>query len=257
MKKFKSPYLPCFSVVLITVLTMACSTQREFAGYEGLNHASLSAEEVTALIPDYRDELVTISGGGRALVSEPGGSERVSVQFQANRHESLITIRNNLGIEGGQIYADSDSLLLYNRIDKKAEKVPLHEGRLSSVGSIASVNILDLVNYTLNSNEIDEIFEDGRHYIVVLDNRTRITIDKDGGVIREVVHATDVSGAPYSKIEYEGYARIGGFLLPRRITIYSRDKASRATLLVQRLDVNIELPELAIRIPDDIPIQRL
>jgi hypothetical protein len=249
-------YILLYSSVFL-ILIAACSTPREIAGIEDLNRAEISVEKLMEMVPDYRKELTTISGSGRALVSEPGNSERVTIQFHSNRRESLIIVRNNVGIEGGQIYVDSDSLLIYNRLDKKAEKVPLNEGRLSSVGTIASINILDLVNYTLNAEDVHEVFEDRDHYIVILQNRTRITINKTDGLIREVLHAIDDYDAPYSKIQYEGYARISGFLLPRRITIYSRDEASKATLLVQRLEVNIELPELTISIPDDIPIYRI
>lgn len=246
-------------IVLFTLLLLfsACSTQREFAGVEGLDPAAITPIELVERIPDYRTNLVTIEGSGRALVSEPGNSERVTVTFQSNRDESLITVRNNVGIEGGQIYVDTDSLLVYNRIDKRAEKVPLHEGRLTSVGSIASINILDLINYTVDPARIDQIFEDRNHYYAILDNRTRIKVIKSSGLIEEVVHATDYYDAPYSKIEYEGYGHIDGYHLPRRITIYSRDETSRATLLVQRLEVNTQLPELVINIPDDIPIYRL
>lgn len=243
-------------LILFTAIT-GCSTTREITAIEGLDTAEISAEELTAMIPDYRYDLQTISGSGRAIVIEPGSSERVTLQFQSNRQQSLITVRNSMGIEGGQIFVDTDSLLIYNRIDKIAEKVPLHEGRLSSIGSLASINILDLVNYTINSSDIIEIFEDKNHYIVILNNKTRVTVNKTDGLIKEVVHAIDYYDAPYSRIEYEGYARISGFMLPRRVTIYSRDQASRATLLVQRLEVNIELPELMINIPDDIPIYRI
>jgi hypothetical protein len=249
--------IPFWLAISAMLLVAACSTPREFTAAEELDRAELDAEELISMIPDYRTELKTITGSGRAMVSEPGNSERVTLEFHSNRNESLMTVRNNVGIEGGQIYVDSDSLLIYNRVDRTAEKVPLHEGKLSSVGSIASINILDLINYTVNTEDISEIFEDRSYYYAILNNRTQIKISKQNGLIKEVVHSTDLYDAPYSRIEYEGYARIEGFHLPRRITIFSRDEASRATLMVQRLDVNTELPELAIVVPDDIPIQRL
>jgi len=84
-----------------------------------------------------------------------------------------------------------------------------------------------------------------------------IKIEKNSGLIQEVVHASTNHEAPYSRIEYEGYAEIENFQLPRRITIVSSDGRSRATLLVQRLEINVTLPELGIDIPDDVPIYRL
>ncbi|MCC5941299.1 MAG: DUF4292 domain-containing protein [Balneolaceae bacterium] len=241
---------------LLLMIASACSTPGGLTTLEDLERADLSAEELVAMVPNYSETLLTISGSGRAIVSEPGNSERVTLQFQSSRDESLITVRNSVGIEGGQIYVDADSLLIYNRLDRIAEKVPLRDGRLSSVGSIASINILDLINFTFEAEDIEEIYDDRDTFVALLTNRSILNISKADGTILEVVHATENIGAPYSRIEYEGYGTIDGFRLPRRMTIYSRDGESRAALLVQRLDVNAELPELSIVLPDDVPIYR-
>ena len=242
---------------LAGVLLAGCSTTAVVADTESLEPADITTDELMALIPDYREQLTTISGSGRAIVSEPGNSERVSIQFQSNKQESLIHVRSGAGIEGGQIYADRDSLMVYNRLDKIAEKVPLHHGNLSSVGSLASVNLLDLFNYTIDPETIDKIFLDSNSFVLLLANRTLIRISKRDGAVESVVHANDNRSAPYSRLEYEGYTAIDQLLLPRRITIYSKDGHSRATLLVQRLEINPSLPPLGIDLPDDIPIHRL
>lgn len=234
----------------------ACSTSELFTGVEGLEFADISAEELTALIPNYNDELFTISGSGRAIVSEPGNSDRVTIRFQANRNEGLINVRNSAGIEGGQIYVDRDSLLVYNRIDKIAEKVSLQHGNLTSVGSIASINLIDLLNYTFDANEVDRIYDDGDQFVVLLHDESLIRVTKRSGFIQNVVHATYRRSAPYSRIDYDGYAQIHSFHLPRRVTIYSTDGNSRAALLVQQLELNVELPELGINLPDDITVKR-
>lgn len=237
-------------------LLSACSTSELFTGVEGLEFADISAEELTALIPNYNDELFTISGSGRAIVSEPGNSDRVAIRFQANRNEGLINVRNSAGIEGGQIYVDRDSLLVYNRIDKIAEKVSLQHGNLTSVGSIASINLIDLLNYTFEASEVDQIYDDGDQFVVLLHDESLIRVTKRSGFIQNVVHATYRRSAPYSRIDYDGYAQIHSFHLPRRVTIYSTDGNSRAALLVQQLELNVELPELGINLPDDITVKR-
>lgn len=242
--------------ILILFLLSACSTIEPAAGIEELEFADISAEELTALIPDYRANLHTISGSGRAIVSEPGNSERVSIRFQANRDEGLINVRNSAGIEGGQIYADRDSLMIYNRIDKIAEKVSLHHGSLTSVGSIASINLIDLLNYTFEATEVDRIYNDGDQFVVLLHNESLIRVAKRSGFIKNVVHASNNRSAPYSRIDYDGYAQIDAFHLPRRVTIYSSDGKSRAALLVQQLDINVNLPELYIQLPDDVTVKR-
>ncbi len=243
--------------MLLLFLVAACSTTEELTADKEMERSAISAEELLYSVPDYRDDLLTLSGRGRAIVSEPGNSERVTLQFQSNRNESLFQVRTSVGVEGGQIYVDSDSLLIYNRVDRIAEKAPLHQGKLSSVGSIASVNMIDLFNFTFDADEVVEIYETSGTYVAVLHNQAMVTISKNTGLIQEVVHASANFQAPFSRIEYEGYAEIENFKLPRRITVISSDGQSRATLLVQNLDINVTLPELGIDLPDDIPVYRL
>tara|TARA_R100001143_G_scaffold63592_2_gene73089 strand:- start:32099 stop:32866 length:768 start_codon:yes stop_codon:yes gene_type:complete len=244
------------TAILTLFLLSACSTTEPLTGIEGLEFADITAEELTNLIPDYSNDLFTLSGRGRAIVSEPGNSDRVTIRFQANRDEGLINVRNSAGIEGGQIYVDSDSLTIYNRIDKIAEKVSLQHGNLSSVGSLASVNFIELFNFTFDASEIDRIYDDDDQFVVLLTNQSLIRVIKRSGFIQNVVHANNERSAPYSRIDYDGYAEINSFQLPRRITIYSTDGNSRAALLVQQLELNIELPELGIDLPDDIILKR-
>lgn len=236
---------------------ISCSSSSQLSeNQENLAEASVSVDQLLESVPNYRESLQTIEGRGRAIVSEPGNSERVTLEFLSNRTESLITVRTSVGIEGGQIYVDSDSLLVYNRVDKYAEKVPLNQGKLTSVGSIASVNMLDLFNYTFTKSDVDGLYESEDQYIAVLINDVRVQISKDSGRIHEVNVPEGDQTVPYSRIIYEGYGEIEGFQLPRKITIFSQDGESRATLLVQNLEINDELPELGIELPDDIPIYR-
>lgn len=241
--------------ILVIILLAGCSTSQPFLS-EDLAESELTSSELMSMIPDYRESLNTIKGNGRAIVSEPDGSDRVTLQFQSNRDESLITVRTSVGVEGGQIYVDRDSLLIYNRVDRIAEKVPLAMSSQSSVGSIASLNMLDLFNFTFDADNINRIYEDSDSYVALLQNNSRIFIEKSAGRITEVVHSESYENAPYSRIEYEGYAEIEEFYLPRKITIFSRDGQSRATFLVQQLEVNETLPRLGIDLPEDIPIYR-
>lgn len=244
-------------IFLLLLFIMSCSSSSQLTeNEENLAESSITVNQLLESIPNYRESLQTISGRGRAIVSEPGNSERVTLQFLSNRSESLITVRTSVGIEGGQIFVDSDSLLIYNRVDKFAEKVPLNQGNLTSVGSIASVNMLDLFNYTFTEPDVDGLFETNDQYVAVLVNGVRVQISKEAGRVVEVNAGEGNESVPYSRIIYEGYGEIEGFQLPRKITIFSQDGQSRATLLVQNLEINEELPGLGIELPDDIPIYR-
>ncbi|NBC03176.1 MAG: DUF4292 domain-containing protein [Bacteroidetes bacterium] len=236
---------------------ISCSSSVELTENEvDVAEASISVDQLLESVPNYRESLQTISGRGRAIVSEPGNSERVTLQFLSNRDESLITVRNSVGIEGGQIFVNSDSLLVYNRVDKFAEKVPLNQGKLTSVGSIASINMLDLFNYTVTKPDVNKLFETDNLYVALLVNEVRVQVSKESGRVLEVNVPDGNQIVPYSRIIYEGYGEIEGFQLPRKITIFSQDGESRATLLVQSLEINEELPQLGIELPDDIPIYR-
>lgn len=245
-------FLGVFLLFMISCSSSSKLTENE----EDLAEASISVDQLLESVPNYRESLQTLSGRGRAIVSEPGNSERVTLEFLSNRTESLITVRTSVGIEGGQIYVDADSLLVYNRVDKYAEKVPLNQGKLTSVGSIASVNMLDLFNYTFTVSDVNGLYESDNEYIAFLVNEARVQISKESGRVTEVNLPEDNRTIPYSRIIYEGYGEIEGFQLPRKITIFSQDGESRATLLVQNLEINEELPELGIELPDDIPIYR-
>lgn len=246
---------PVILAGLTLLFLYSCRSSAPLLDLKDLEPADLPAEEILDNIPDYRRTLTSVSGIGRAIVSEPDNSERVSVQFQSSRRESLIKVRNSLGIEGGQIYVDSDSLLIYNRIDHYAEKVPLHESRLTKIGAIASVNILELLNYTEDPQNVASTYQSEDYFVLLMKNGSYIQVDKTSGVITEVIHMSNPD-APYSRIEYAGYSDVNGFRLPRRITIYSRDGQARAALLVQRIETNVSLPPLQINLPDDIPVIR-
>lgn len=245
-----------YPAIILLLMLAACSSPRTVLSDADLEPAEISAEELAAMVPDYSESLQTISGKGRAMVSEPGNSERVTLEYYSDRDASLIMIRTGVGIEGGSILVDRDSLLIYNRVDRVAEKVPVAEGRLTSVGSIASLNMLDLFNFVIHSGDIRQIFDDRDHYVALLGDETLIRVNKQNGLVKEVRRPETAPGAAYSLIEYEGYAEIEGFQLPRKITIFSRDGNSRAVFLVQQLEVNSELPPLELSIPDNVPIMR-
>lgn len=244
-----------FPILLILFVT-GCAAPGAVSEFEDLDPASITPDSLVLAMPDYSENLQTISGNGRALVSEPDNSDRVTIDFQSNRNRSLLTIRTSIGIEGGQILIEPDSLLIYNKVDKIAQKVSPEQSTLSSVGSIASLNMLDLFNFRIDAESIEQIFDNGETYLVLLDNRAVVEVEKNSGLVVRVDRSQSDPPVPYQSIDYEGYAQIDRFQLPRKITIFSGDGRSRATFLVQQLHVNGKLPPLEIELPDDIPIYR-
>ena len=244
------------SIILGSFLAFGCTGSRAVLDYGALDPALITADSLVTMMPDYFAVLHTMTGQGRALVSEPGNSSRVTVEFQSNRSRSLLTIRTSIGVEGGQILIEPDSLLIYNKIDNIVQKVSPEQSTLSSVGSIASLNMLDLFNFKIEVEQIEQIFDNGDTYLALLRDRAAVEINKSSGLVVQVDRSQSSLPIPYQRIEYDGYAEINRFQLPRKITIFSRDGQSRATFLVQQLNVNGKLPPLKIDIPDDIPIYR-
>jgi len=243
------------TLIFVAFILSACSTSRSVT--EGdFSRSSVDKKTVVNAIPDYSTDLSAISGRGRALVSEPGNSDRVTIDFQANRELSLLTIQNRIGIEGGQMLVDQDSILIYNRLDKEAQKISIYDSRATSLNELSSINILDLVNFTVNENEVRSVFESNNSYQLRLKNGSQVFVNKENGWVEQVDQERG-SPAPYSRIIYESYGELDGFELPRKITIFSSDESSRVVFLVRSLNVNPDDLNLKIDIPDNITVRRL
>ena len=241
----------------LLLITAACSTTQPIQQpVEDLEEAFITADSLVSLIPDYSEELLTISGKGRAMISEPGSSERVTIDYYSDRENSLLIVRTSVGIEAANILAGPDSLLIFNKVDNIAEIIPVTGNNLTGVGSIASLNLTNLFNFTFTADDILRIFDDADEYVVLLQSDALVRVSKQTGRVLEVRQPEFSQNAAYSLIEYEGYAEIEDFQLPRKITIFSADGNSRAVFLVQQLEVNKELPPLKLEIPDSVPIYR-
>ncbi|MFD2530990.1 DUF4292 domain-containing protein [Gracilimonas halophila] len=249
-----TPFSLLAFLVLAATLISACSTSRSVTDGD-FSRSSVSKETVVSSIPDYSEELKTLSGKGRALVSEPGNSDRVTIDFEANRQLSLLTIQNRIGIEGGQMLVDQDSILIYNRLDKEAQKISIYDGRMTSLNELTSINILDLINFRVSEEEVNSVLESNNSYQLRLKDGSRVFVNKENGWVEQVIQNRRGS-APYSEIIYESYGELEGFKLPRKITIFSSDGNSRVVFLVRSLNVNPNNLKLIIDIPESIKIER-
>ncbi|MEX0721429.1 MAG: DUF4292 domain-containing protein [Balneolaceae bacterium] len=247
--------LPLLSLIVISMGITACSTSRTISTGD-FSPSNTSADELVSALPNYEDELQTIAGKGRALVSEPGNSERVTIDFEANEELSMLTIKNRIGIEGGQMLVDQDSILIYSKVDKMAQKISIYDGRMTSLNELASVNILDLLNFKVDTGDVEQVLEDNNYLQLRLSNGAEILINKADNLIWQV-EQTVRGVAPYSRIVYEGYGEIEGYTLPRKITIFSANGDSKVAFLIRSLEINPAGLHLHIDVPNDIIIERL
>lgn len=231
---------------------VACSASKELSNAE-FHRSSAEIPAITNQIPDYQSDLHSLEGKGRAIVSEPGNTERVTIRFSSNRSKSLVKVRNGIGVEGGELLTDGDTLLVYNKVDKFARKIPIRGGSLDNINRLASLNILEMISYSVSKDEVETILENEDLYQLQLTNGTEIYVNKDTYLVKQVVHPKS-SRLPYSKITYDSYATMKGFTLPRRISIFGAKEESKISLQLVALELNPQLDNLIINLPDDIPI---
>ena len=245
-------YITLFLGGLLGLLLISCSGPKKLVE-DDFRPSDKNLSQIVDQLPDYSEDLQSVKGKGRAIVSEPGNTERVTIHFSSNRKKSLVTIRNGLGIEGGQLLTDGDTLLIYNKVDKYARKVPVQGANLDRINRLASLNILEMLNHPVSKENVTTLLENEDRYLLHLTSGTNIYIDKDSGTIAQI-EQPDGSNLPYSAIRYEAYASVEKFSLPRRISIFGPEGKSKIALQVTALDLNPELKSLTISLPDDIPI---
>ncbi|PAU94967.1 hypothetical protein CK503_05745 [Aliifodinibius salipaludis] len=231
---------------------ISCSSSQKLVD-DNFRPSEANLSKTINKVPDYSDDLQSVEGKGRAIVSEPGNTERVTIHFASNRQKSLVTIRNGLGIEGGQLLTDGDTLLVYNKVDKYARKVPVKGASLNRINRLASLNILSILNYSIKEEDVEQFLESETLYQLQLKTGTKVYIDRQSHTINQIVQPSSTN-LPYSKIEYSAYTSMKGFTLPRRISIFGPDRESKVALQLTALELNPTLDALIIELPDDIPI---
>jgi len=237
-------------------LLISCTSSKKITTKEDLYRVNIPLSEVISKIPNYSNSLISAKGKGRAIVSEPGNSERITIEFETDTTLSLLTIKNRIGITGGVMLVDEDSILIYNKIDKYAQKISAQDGRMTTLNELASVNLLDLMNFKITSEDVEKILQSDTEYVLGFYNKGIARINKNDGTVNYVEQARS-SGLPYSSLKYESYGKIDGYILPRKITILSADRNSQVVFQVRGLEINPPKLDLSIDIPNDIIIERL
>lgn len=244
-------------ILIGCLLIIACTPSKELSeSPESLYPISETIDEIVEKIPNYSSTLVSVKGRGRALVSEPGNSDRVTVSFEADTIFSLFEFKNRIGIEGGKMLVDPDSILIYNKIDKQAEKMSINNGRMTNLNELASINLLDLLNFKIEASDVEQMLQSDTEYVLGFNNKGIAQINKKTGTVN-LVEQSVLSGLPYSSIRYENYTELKGYTLPGKITIFSTDKRSKVVFQIRSLEVNPGDLELALDIPENISIIRL
>lgn len=247
------------TTLLITALALAaaCSTPEPLHLEKGVFEPSeFDAASFFEYYSGHIPMLSAVSGQAAVQVSEPGNTERLTVRFQSDRTHSLLLLRNNLGIEGGRIYSDPDSVIIYNRLEQEARKMSHDDAAWFYLNGVTALNLIQILYPVTGPEHISRILENDRFFLVEAHNGDRHFIDRERMLImqtdREVHHPE-----AYHTFLFENHAQIEGFHLPRRIRILSSDRKSSIFLVIRALDVNPSELNFNPGIPDDIELIRL
>lgn len=228
---------------------------------EGLTPAEIPADSLISYmkaqqgITQHPEGVHALRGRAAARVSMPGSSEQATLRFTSDPQQSLLSFRNNLGIEGGRIYADTDSVLIYDRIEKTAQKMSLEASRYALLNGFTAFNIITLLFPDIQTRPEPQVFEDAERWVILTAAGRQYEIGKENGLLSRVRNPA-ADPMAYNQFIFSEYATIDGIQLPRRIQILSNDEESSIFLIVQALEINPEEPDFDPEIPDDITIER-
>ena len=238
------------------MISAACRGSREMAPASDLKKADITAEALADSLFLRSDQLSSVAGKAKALISQPNNTDRATVTFRSNGDSTLIEVKNRIGIEGGLLLVTEDSILLYNKVDNYVKKVHRRKQTLPELNGIGAINFIDLLRFRFSANDINRIMKNEKSYIAHLKDGRLITIDNQKFQITRL-RVPYSSTLPYSSVQFEGYTEINGFLLPRKLTIMSKNKSSKLVLLIQTLKPNPNNLNVKPEYPEKLRVQRL
>lgn len=198
----------------------------------------------------------SISGRATAQMSEPGNTERFMLRFQSDHSHSLLTLTNTLNIEAGRIYSDTDSVIVYNRIEKEAHKMSHADAAFFYLNGMSTFNLIEMMHPLRDKEEIRRIFENKQYYRVETKDGRYLYIERESMRLKRT---EQIAASPdgYQIFEFEQYIRMEGYVLPRHIRLLSSSEKSIIFLVIRALDLNPKLDEPDPGIPDNISLIRI
>ena len=130
--------------------------------------SSTPADSLLELLQTDFSGITALSGRASARVSKPGQQDQATVGFTSSRSETLLTLRNNLGIEGGRIYADADSVTMYDRIERNAWRMSAAQARFELLQGFTAFNLLEFLLPDLCPSDIRGVYESSTEWVLRL-----------------------------------------------------------------------------------------
>jgi hypothetical protein len=217
--------------------------------------SSRNASEVLDQIRKPEVSLESITGRARAQFSGPGSSERSGVTFASDRERTLLIFRNSLGIEGGRLLVEPDSVTLYNRIDQVAQKVSSDNHNVMFENGFYAVNMLNILNPDLQKRVPRRIYENDTAWRITFDDHVSMVFNKDTGDLIQFEYRI-LNNFSFSTYLFANYIDVDGYRLPRNVQVTTNDRRSNIYLFMQSYEVNPPLVDLTLDIPGHVRIDR-
>lgn len=248
------------TALIVVVLFSSCVGSKKVSGDQNTplteNYRPSSASIADLLLHLGDNSVTTVQGKARVQFSSPGTSERGVADFKADKTNMLVNIRNYLGIEGGNVLVDSDSVLLYYSLDKVAWKFSIEDYEsMSDISLKLPLNLMSVLKPMVHEDDIQSVQENAHSFLITLDDGSELVIDRLSRLPSLVRYKTDIPDR-FSEFTYESYARLDGVVLPRRIQAVTNDKVNRIRFDVIELQVNPANLQFTLNIPDGVPIFR-
>ncbi len=249
-----------FTLIIVGILFLqACRGSRSMVDSisgETFRKSRLPIDSLEKHLSDYHKLLYSASGKGKVIIDQPGSHERGTLIFDANRQKALIRYKNGLGIEGGRMLIDGDSVLVYNRIEKTARKMTLQDYSYLYLNGVMPMNPITLLAPDLSKKKVRGLYENEHYYYILFKDGTRAYLDHHDWSIRKIVYPFNRSDA-ITNFMYNAYAHINGLHLPRKIQMTSHNGQSSLFLMIQSLEINPKQLDFDLDLPKSITIQRL
>lgn len=225
------------------------------APVENFEPSAQNATELLARLRPLYTPVATLSGRGRAQISGPGTSERSTITFASDRDRTLLTFRNSLGIEGGRLLVEPDSVTLYNRIDQYAQRIGVRDQDIMLENGFYAVNMLSVLDPDLLARQPRRAFENQESWMIVFDDQSRMTFDRATGYLTRF-DLPGMQNLTFSAYIFGNHVTSDGYAMPRTIQIISNDRRTTVTIQVQSFEINAAMPELRLDIPPQVRIIR-
>jgi hypothetical protein len=257
---YKSSIHVTLAAIVALVSVSSCSSSKRIVANqneplsEEYRPSKTPKSELMVHLGDH--SLSSIQGRARVQFSAPGSSERGIADFRADTSNMLVSIRNSIGIEGGSVLVDSDSVLLYYSLDRIAWKFSIEDYEsMSDISMKLPLNLLSVIKPSVDEDDIASVKENANSYLLTLDDGSELVIDRQSHLPSVVRYKTDIPDR-FSEFIYESYSRLNGINLPRRIQAITQDRNNRIRFDVIELQVNPSNLRFSLNIPNGVPIFR-